>query len=168
MKKDLAIIAGLVLVIVFFIIFGRGFSTGQFITPSATGSAETQKKENTQVTVKDLAIKAKIADEPKEQQTGLADYSSLGLDEGMIFVFDQSKRHTFWMKDMDFAIDIIWIDEAKKIVDIAPNVPPEPNKNEKELTRYKPKSDAKYVLEINAGISALHNLQISDQVSFEL
>ena len=168
MKKDLAIIAGLVLVIVFFIIFGRGFSTGQFITPSATGSAETQKKENTQVTVKDLAIKAKIADEPKEQQTGLADYSSLGLDEGMIFVFDQSKRHTFWMKDMDFAIDIIWIDDQKKIVDIAPNVPPEPARDDKELSKYKPKADAKYVLEINAGVSSLHNLQVGDQASFEL
>ena len=168
MKKDLAIIAGLVLVIVFFIIFGRGFSTGQFITPTATDSAQTQNRENVQVTIKDLVIRAKIADEPKEQQSGLSDFSSLALDEGMIFVFDQSKRHTFWMKDMDFAIDIIWIDEAKKIVDIAPNVPPEPNNNEKELTRYRPKSDAKYVLEINAGISALHNLQTGDQVAFEL
>ena len=168
MKKDLAIIAGLVLVIVIFIIFGRGFSTGQFLTQNATESAQVQTKESTQVTVKDLVIKVKIADEPKEQQTGLADNSSLALDEGMMFVFDQSKRNTFWMKDMKFAIDIIWIDDQKKIVDIAPNVPPEPNKDEKKLTRYKPKSDAKYVLEINAGLSALHNLQIGDQVAFEL
>ena len=168
MKKDLAVIAGLVLVIVVFIIFGRGFSTGQFLTQNATESAQVQTKESTQVTVKDLVIKVKIADEPKEQQTGLADNSSLALDEGMMFVFDQSKRNTFWMKDMKFAIDIIWIDDQKKIVDIAPNVPPEPNKGEKELTRYKPKSDAKYVLEINAGLSALHNLQIGDQVAFEL
>ena len=168
MKKDLAVIAGLVLVIVVFIIFGRGFSTKQFLTQNATESAQVQTKESTQVTVKDLVIKVKIADEPKEQQTGLADNSSLALDEGMMFVFDQSKRNTFWMKDMKFAIDIIWIDDQKKIVDIAPNVPPEPNKGEKELTRYKPKSDAKYVLEINAGLSSLHNLQIGDQVSFEL
>ena len=168
MKKDLAVIAGLVLVIVVFIIFGRGFSTGQFLTQNATESAQVQTKESTQITVKDLVIKVKIADEPKEQQTGLADNSSLALDEGMMFVFDQSKRNTFWMKDMKFAIDIIWIDDQKKIVDIAPNVPPEPNKGEKELTRYKPKSDAKYVLEINAGLSSLHNLQIGDQVSFEL
>ena len=107
MKKDLAVIAGLVLVIVVFIIFGRGFSTGQFLTQNATESAQVQTKESTQVTVKDLVIKVKIADEPKEQQTGLADNSSLALDEGMMFVFDQSKRNTFWMKDMKFAIDII-------------------------------------------------------------
>ena|SRR3990167_36404 len=168
MKKDLAIIFGLVLVIVVLIIFGRGFSSGQFITQTATDSAETQKKESTQVVVKDLTIKAKIADDPKEHQAGLSDYSSLALDEGVLFVFDQSKRHIFWMKDMDFAIDIIWIDEAKKIVDIAQNVPPEPNKSDKELTRYAPKSDARYVLEINAGLSALHNFQVGDQVSFEL
>ncbi|HLA04217.1 MAG TPA: DUF192 domain-containing protein, partial [Patescibacteria group bacterium] len=109
-----------------------------------------------------------IADEPKEQQKGLSDLSSLPIGESMLFVFDQSKRHTFWMKDVEFAIDIIWIDENKKIVDIASNVPSEPDKGEKELTRYKPKSDAKYVLEINAGISALHNLQKGDQVAFEL
>lgn len=168
MKKDLAVIAGLVLVIVVFIIFGRGFSTGQFITQTATDSAQTQKKESTQVTSKDLTIQVKIADEPKEHQTGLADFSSLPLGEGMLFVFDKSASYVFWMKNVEFAIDIIWIDENKKIVDIASNVPPEPDKGEKELTRYKPKSDAKYVLEINAGISALHNLQIGDQVAFEL
>lgn len=168
MKKDLAIIFGLVLVIVVFIVFGRGFSTGQFITQTATESAQTQKKESTQVTIKDLVIQAKISDETKEHQSGLADYSSLALGDGMIFVFDKSASYVFWMKDVEFAIDILWIDEAKKIVDIAPNVPPEPNKGEKDLTRYKPKSDAKYVLEINAGLSALHNLQIGDQVAFDL
>lgn len=168
MKKDLAIIAGLVLVIVVFIIFGRGFSTGQFVTQVATESAQTQRKESMQVTIKDLVVQAKIADEAKEHQTGLADYSSFALGDGMIFVFDKSASYVFWMKDVEFAIDIIWIDDAKKIVDIAPNVPPEPNKGEKDLTRYKPKSDAKYVLEINAGLSALHNLQIGDQVAFEL
>jgi len=168
MKKDLAVIAGLVLVIVFFIIFGRGFSTGQFLTQTATDSAQTQNKESAQVTIKDLVVQAKIADEPKEREAGLADYSSLPLGEGMLFVFDKSASYIFWMKDVEFAIDIIWIDETKKIVDIAPNVPPEPNKNEKELTRYKPKGDAKYVLEINAGLSALHNLQVGDQVLFEL
>ena len=168
MKKDLAVIAGLVLVIVVFIIFGRGFSTGQFLTQTATDSAQTQNKESVQVTIKDLVVQAKIADEPKEREAGLADYSSLPLGEGMLFVFDKSASYIFWMKDVEFAIDIIWIDETKKIVDIAPNVPPEPNKNEKELTRYKPKSDAKYVLEINAGLSALHNLQVGDQVLFEL
>ena len=168
MKKDLAVIAGLVLVIVVFIIFGRGFSTGQFITQTATDSAQTQKKESTQVTSKDLTIQVKIADEPKEHQTGLADFSSLPLGEGMLFVFDKSASYVFWMKNVEFAIDIIWIDENKKIVDIASNVPPEPDKGEKELTRYKPKSDAKYVLEINAGLSSLHNLQVGDQVAFEL
>ena len=147
---------------------GISISTGQFLTQTATDSAQTQNKESVQVTIKDLVVQAKIADEPKEQQSGLSDFSSLALDEGMIFVFNQSKRHTFWMKDMDFAIDIIWIDEAKKIVDIAPNVPPEPKKSDKELTRYTPKNNAIYILEINAGLSALHNLQVGDQVLFEL
>ena len=131
MKKDLAVIAGLVLVIVVFIIFGRGFSTGQFLTQTSTDSAKTQQKESTQVVVKDLTIQAKIADDPKEHQAGLSDFSSLSLNEGMLFVFDKSAAYVFWMENVEFAIDIIWIDEAKKIVDIAPNVPPETSKIDK-------------------------------------
>ena len=67
---------------------------------------------------------------------------------------------------MKFAIDIIWIDENKKIVDIATNVPPEPGKKDRELTIYRPGTDAKYILEINAGLSSLNNFQIGDQVEF--
>jgi len=164
MKKDLAVIGGLVLVIVVFIIFGRGFSSGQFATQTSTESAQTQKGEHAEVKIKTLSVIAKISDEPKERQAGLSDFPSLALNEGMLFIFDKSDRYVFWMKNMEFAIDIIWIDEQKKIVDIAVNVSPEPNKNEKELT----KSNAKYVLEINAGLSSLNNLQVGDQASFEL
>lgn len=168
MKKDLAVIFGLVFVIVVFIIFGRGFAPTQFTSQVSTPSAQIEKKENVQVTVRDLSVQAKIADEQNEQQKGLSKLSSLAIDQGMLFVFEQNKRHTFWMKDVEFAIDIIWIDESKKIVDIAQNVSPEPGKSDKELTRYVPRADAKYVLEINAGLSSLHNLQIGDPVAFEL
>ena len=86
----------------------------------------------------------------------------------MLFVFENKGTYGFWMKDMEFAIDIIWIDENKNIVDIVENAAPQPGKKEKELTVYKPRNDALYVLEVNAGLSNLNNLQIGDKVAFEL
>ena len=72
------------------------------------------------------------------------------------------------MKDMKFPIDIIWIDGEKRIVDIAANVRVEPDKKDRELAVYKSQAEALYVLEVNAGLSALHGLSIGDQVNFEL
>ena len=86
----------------------------------------------------------------------------------MLFVFENKGPYGFWMKDMKFAIDIIWIDENKNILDIVANTAPQPGKKDKELTVYKPRDDALYVLEFNAGLANLNNLQIGDKVSFEL
>ncbi len=165
-KKDLAIIFGLFLLIAILLIFGKGISTISYLPQN---QSQTQKgNELPAISVKSLNIKAKVASKPDERKNGLSKQESMPLDEGMLFVFENPGLFGIWMKDMKFAIDIIWIDENKKIVDIAANTPPEPSKKEKELTIYRPTSNAKYVLEINAGLSTLNNLQIGDQVNFEL
>lgn len=167
MKKDLGIIFGLFLLIILLVIFGKGMTTGSFIT----NNQETNQQElngNTQVSVRNLVIDAKIARTPEERRKGLAGQSSLVLNQGMLFVFEKEELYPFWMKDMKFAIDIIWIDQNKKIVDIAPNVAAEPDLRERDLKIYRPDSTALYVLEVNAGLSALNNLQKGDEVRFEL
>jgi len=164
-KKDLAIIFGLFLLIAVLLIFGKGVSTTSYLPQS---QSQTQKGNELQlVSGKTLNIKVKVASKPDERKKGLSKQDSIPLDTGMFFVFENPGLYGIWMKDMKFAIDIIWIDEDKKIVDIAENVPPEPNKKDEELTIYRPRSSAKYVLEINAGLSSLNNLQIGDQVNFE-
>lgn len=169
MKKDLAVIFGLVIVVVGLLVFGGGFSTGVFLKQNeSTGGALSESKENTNITIKDLTIIAKIADTTDKRKEGLAEKDSIPLQEGMLFVFAESDKYGIWMKNMKFAIDIIWIDENKNIIDIARDIPPELDKKDEDLTIYKPKGEAKYILEINAGISNLHNLQIEDQVEFNL
>ena len=69
---------------------------------------------------------------------------------------------------MKFPIDIIWISEDKKIVDIAQSAAVEPGKKDKDLKIYRPEADSLYVLEINANLANLHNLQVGDDVFFEL
>lgn len=111
---------------------------------------------------------AEIADEPDKRRKGLSKLDELPIGEGLLFVFERNGEYAFWMKDMNFPIDIIWIDDNKKIIDIAENAVPEPGKNDNDLTIYSPKSDSRYILEINAGLSSLNNLQIGDKVNFKM
>ena len=165
-KKDLAIIFGLFLLIAIILIFGKGISTISYLPQS---QSQTQKENELQlISAKTLNIKVKVASKPDERKNGLSKQDLLPLDEGMLFVFENPGLFGIWMKDMKFAIDIIWINENKNIVDIVANAAPQPGKNDEELTIYRPRANALYVLEINAGLAALNNLQIGDQVNFEL
>lgn len=172
MKKDLGIIFGLFVIVVALLVFGRSFTSVGFVN-QATGSSRVSSQ-NAQIrssgvvplSVKTLSIDATVVSKAADRKKGLSGKDSLSLNSGMLFVFESKGPYVFWMKDMKFAIDIIWIDENKRIVDIAGNVPPEPRKKDESLTKYQPHAEALYVLEINAGLAALNGLQVGDQVNF--
>ncbi|MBI3341636.1 DUF192 domain-containing protein [Candidatus Curtissbacteria bacterium] len=167
MKKDLAIIAGLFLVIIALLVFGQGYTSLGFMSNQGTASAAVGGgPSRIKITDKTLTIDAEVAATSNLRKKGLSKRDELPFDKGMIFVFDNTGQYGIWMKDMRFAIDIIWIDADKKIVDIVENVPPEPGKADNKLTVYKPRGDAKYVLEINAGLASANGLQIGDPLNF--
>jgi len=78
----------------------------------------------------------------------------------MLFVFDRSEEQCFWMKEMRFSLDMIWLDEEKKIIKINRDVSPEtyPNQFCTDNTRY--------VLEFNAGFADKHGLKPSRGLQF--
>lgn len=168
MKKDLAIIGGLFLVVVGLLIFGQGFSSASFVGLKPTGQMSSQDKGQVSLSIGSLSVKAQVADTASVRKKGLSERDSLPINSGMLFVFDKSGKWGIWMKGMKFPIDIIWIDDGKKIVDIAEDAVPEPGKKDSALTVYRPRADSKYVLEINAGLSNLNNLRVGDTVNFEL
>lgn len=163
MKKDLGIIIGLALVVVFLLVFGRGFTSTSFLS-----TGQQSQKNEVLVTIKNLQLNAKIVDTVEERKNGLSKIESLPLDQGMLFVFDKTDTYGIWVKDMKFAIDILWVGEDKTIVDIAENVAPEPDKLDKDLTIYRPKAASRYVLETNAGIVRSNDIQIGDKLDFSL
>ena len=167
MKKDLSIIGGLFLLIVFLLFFGQGFTSVGFL-PKRESTSSASSSGLTEVSANTLNVRATVASDSKERQRGLSGKDSLPLDEGMLFVFEESGVYPFWMKDMKFSIDIIWIDEEKRIVQIVDSALPQSGRDDSELTIYRPGASAKYVLEINAGLSRLHNLQVGSSVNFEL
>jgi len=166
-KKDLALIGGLFLVIIVLLIFGKGFTSAGLVNKSLpkTNASKSASIKDT-INIRNSTFSVEIADSQSEREKGLSDRESLPIDHAMLFVFEKSDIYSIWMKDMRFAIDIIWIDKNKKIVDISDKVAPEPNKNDRDLTIYTPKGDSKYVLEINAGLASLNNIQIGDSVEF--
>ncbi len=171
LKKDLGIIFGLFLVIAGLVVFGKGFTSAGFLLSSnqATNSAVSVKpKDKVAITAGSLVIDAQVAATANDRKRGLSKKDSLPINTGMLFVFDKSDKWAIWMKNMKLTIDIVWIDENKKIIDIVKDAAPEPDKKDQDLTVYRPMADAKYVLEINAGIVDLNNVKVGDTVAFEL
>ncbi|OGD84435.1 hypothetical protein A3B51_03440 [Candidatus Curtissbacteria bacterium RIFCSPLOWO2_01_FULL_41_18] len=170
MKKDLAIIGGLFLVVVVLLVFGQGFSSASFVGLKPAGQVSSQNKGQTSVAIGSLNVNVKVVISASERKKGLSGDDSLPINSGMLFVFDKSAKWGIWMKNMKFPIDIIWIDDSpageKRIVDIAANALPESGKKDAELTVYRPQTDSKYILEINAGLANLNNLKVGDAVNF--
>lgn len=106
-------------------------------------------------------IKVELALTREEQEQGLSGRQSLGQNTGMLFVFDKPGRYDFWMPDMNFPIDIIWLDKNMKVIYIKKDARPELYPE-----TYGPDQDAKYVLEVASGFSDKNNLKIGDSAVF--
>jgi len=113
-------------------------------------------------TINDQSFNLYVAKTPKDKEIGLSKYESLPENYGMLFPFDKAAIHSFWMKNMKFPIDIIFIKD-RTIVTIHKNVP-NPSVQNTSLPIYMPKTPAKLVLEINAGLSEKYNFQEGDTV----
>lgn len=85
---------------------------------------------------------------PAQRAKGLMEHTTLLAGRGMWFVFEQPGQYGFWMKNMDFPIDILWIDGKFRIVEVKKNVPPCARAR---CEVYYPSRDALYVLELPAG-----------------
>ena len=106
-------------------------------------------------------LKVELALTVKQQEQGLSGRNNLGEDEGMLFVFNYIDKYSFWMKDMKFPLDIIWLSEDLHVVYIKENATPESYPES-----FSPNVDSKYVLEVNALFSQKNNLKVGDEVHF--
>ena len=113
------------------------------------------------VEINEKLITAEIAKTPQQITRGLSDRKSLPKDEGMLFFLGGRRIATFWMKDMLFPIDIIWIDN-EKVVYIIENAPPP---NASSTPTYTPDKPSTHVLEVNAGFAQKHNIKVGAKVT---
>ena len=92
---------------------------------------------------------------------GLMNHTSLAETEGMLFVFEENDIHNFWMKNMKFGIDIIWMNDGFDVIHIEENVPTCLNN---PCETYGPSTHSKYVLEVQEGFVEKHNIKLNDKL----
>ena len=111
------------------------------------------------------AITSELAVSPAQRQQGLMFRERINPDQGMLFVFEREGQHSFWMKNMKFAIDILWLDSEKRIIHIEQGVPP---CESEDCPSYAPTASALYVLELAAGSVKRFDLKLYQRLDFIL
>lgn len=134
-QKPVLLVSATMVGLAFVVAFSSGLPLAKF------GSQKVQ------ATIGSKSIQVEVVNTPEEQIKGLSGRKSLDEDFGMLFDFGDYQARTFWMKDMNFPIDIIWI-SGGKIVGVDKNVPPE---DEVPQKKYYSPGPVNQVLEMNAG-----------------
>jgi len=109
----------------------------------------------------DISLLASIADTNATRELGLSGTTYLPEDEVKLFIFETSEKWNFWMKDMNYPIDIIWLDEQKKVVHIENNV-----KSDSYPSYFLPPVPAKFVIETNAGFAEAKQILLGTEAEW--
>jgi uncharacterized protein len=112
-------------------------------------------------TIHDTVFSIELAISAQEKEKGLAYRDNIPDNHGMLFLFDHEQQYNFWMKDMRFPIDILWIREST-VLDITPNVPVA----NPPYSQYAPKYAVDKVLELKAGTVERYGITVGDKVKF--
>ena len=135
-----------VILIAFVVLSLAGPSSGDATPPPGNPAARLIPVKTPSGTV----VQAEIADTPQKRAAGLMYRDHLKKDHGMMFFFDQAQEWTFWMKNTLIALDLIWMDDKKRVIHIERNVPI-CTRADDSCPQYRPNDGAMYVLEIAAG-----------------
>jgi len=99
------------------------------------------------ITIGGKKISVEIADTPDKRALGLSYRDNIDTADGMLFIFENASSPGFWMKDMKFALDMVWIGDGK-VLGISENLPPG---DHRPAQVYYPPAPVNYVLELTAG-----------------
>lgn len=129
------------------------------ITFTKEGELTLMKAETDSVIAK---LEIEIADDEYQTQTGLMYRHSLAQNHGMLFVFPSEQRRSFYMKNTEVPLDIIYLNSEKEIVSIQKNAKPF------DETSLPSETVSQYVLEVNAGLSDVWKLEKGDRIAFTI
>ena len=143
------------------IVLGVIIGAGVFVVPYLNKLKDIERK--SEVKINEQIVIGEVVSKVEDKERGLSDKDSLGVNEGMLFLFENPGIYGFWMKDMQFPIDIVWI-SGSEVVGFEENVEPEPGVSEDELAVYYPPEPVNKVLELKAGRARLLRLRAGDTV----
>lgn len=159
-RKNIAILV----IVSAILVVGAGIISSVSNTPSLEKQAELQiNRGETIGRIGEAYFNFNIADTTAERTQGLSGKEQLKDTQALLFAFDSADKHCFWMKDMKFAIDILWFDADKKLVyekrGITPETYPE---------SFCPEVPAKYVVEVTAGVAEKNQIKLGDTLDINL
>ena len=158
------IILPILAVIVFIVAVGIFVQKSSSLNFFATPTPQSTLQEKT-ITVGSKTIQVQLADTEATREQGLSGVTSLGANNGMLFVFDTNVTAVFWMRGMLIPLDMIWI-ESGKVIRIDKNIPkPDPNTPDAQLATYSAGQPVDHVLEVNAGFSDANKIKVGDVVN---
>lgn len=131
--------------------------------PSAAVAAAPVATSGPTVSLQGHRFTVEIANTTAEREHGLMDRASMPADHGMLFVFPNAEPRTFWMKDTLIPLDMLFFDNAQRLVKVLQNVPP---CRADPCPTYASMAPARYVLELNAGTAAKLGLRKGDLITF--
>lgn len=108
------------------------------------------------------SITVEVVNTQSSRTLGLSGRSSMNDNEGMFFIFDTPGRYGFWMKDMKFPLDIIWINRNGVVVSLERNL-----RAESYPQTYTNQANAIYVLEINAGLAEKYGIYLGSKIKVQ-
>ena len=156
MKKLIIVYVVLIVALILLAVFKAG---GNLPTLPVIGGGSSEADVNGK---KISLILAKLDD---ARMKGLSGRKSLDENQGMLFVFDKKDKYPFWMKDMQFPIDIIYLDN-ETVVYLVENAPAATGQAQ-ALSIYKPDKDANRVLEVNAGKADEFSIKVGSKITFK-
>ncbi|MBU1124649.1 MAG: DUF192 domain-containing protein [Candidatus Omnitrophica bacterium] len=111
---------------------------------------------------KNFCVTAEVCDTEKTRSRGLMFRKELADNRGMLFIFEKEAAYSFWMKNMRFPIDIIWLDKNKTIIDMHNDVLP----CKDVCKNYIPAQPVLYVLEVGAFFIEHYGVVIGEELRF--
>ena len=120
------------------------------------------------VTIKGHVFEVEVVEDTDDLERGLSGRKDLSAEQAMLFIFSSKQELAFWMHEMNFNIDLLWID-GNKIIDYEKNMPaPDKNTAIKDLPRFFPNQPVDKVLEMNAGLIDSLGIKIGDTVDINI
>ena len=108
--------------------------------------------------------RVEIASNPESRAQGLMFRESLAAGRGMLFLFPHPSVESFWMKNCNFPIDIVWMDASRKVIYVNAHTPP---CKDDPCPTYGPKTESQFVLEIGDGAAAKEKIVPGAILKFE-
>ena len=134
--------------------------------PSSSDEATQAGTAESWVEIRRGRVNVEVRRTPAEQAQGLSGRKELAWGDGMLFPYASPRPLRFWMKEMNFAIDMVWIREGR-IVEISHRVPPpEPGAATHQIPTAQPRELADTVLEVPAGYASAHGWRRGDPVEY--